>query len=298
MDTNHRMREIAASLGRDMKDLLHESAAVVAGLFKNGLCTVRGAANRWKTFARSVGDAAGVLLHPFQGELRTEPLQQPLVTVAESTDERLPAGTRMTLYEAEEITKKMYEAAWDSGQPERSVKLAIDYTLDGETDRYWLRVCTEPGHGTMLEQMQDYVTAKLRNSQSIADQFASAPAPLARLLHEKFGPQLHDDLTKLSTRVHGHFRQHCTISELEQRFQQQAEAMPEKQRARFLDTVNAEISDLRDAANRGQEPERSLKRIAPETPRQSVRVKLQAIQKSQSDRPRAKVRSAPFRDAR
>lgn len=110
MDTNHRMREIAGNLGRDMKDLLHESAAVVTGLFRSGLCTVRGAAGRWRTFAHSVSEAAGALLHPFHGELRTEPFQQPLVTVTESSDVRLPAGTRMNLHEAEAMTRRFDEA--------------------------------------------------------------------------------------------------------------------------------------------------------------------------------------------
>ena len=57
IDTNNRMKEIAGNLRRDVKDLLGESANIVTGLFKDGLCTVRGAANRWRNFTRDISSA-------------------------------------------------------------------------------------------------------------------------------------------------------------------------------------------------------------------------------------------------
>ena len=51
------MKEIAGNLRRDVKDLLGESANIVTGIFKDGLCTVRGAANRWRNFTRDISGA-------------------------------------------------------------------------------------------------------------------------------------------------------------------------------------------------------------------------------------------------
>lgn len=51
------MKEIAGNLCRDVKDLLGDSANIVTGLFKDGLCTVRGAANRWRNFTRDISGA-------------------------------------------------------------------------------------------------------------------------------------------------------------------------------------------------------------------------------------------------
>lgn len=57
IDTNSRMKEIAGNLRRDVKDLLGDSASIVTGFFKNGLCTVRGAATRWRNFTRDISGA-------------------------------------------------------------------------------------------------------------------------------------------------------------------------------------------------------------------------------------------------
>ena len=64
IDTNSRMKEIAGNLRRDVKDLLGESASIVTGFFKNGLCTVRGAATRWRNFTRDISGAFVSLFKP------------------------------------------------------------------------------------------------------------------------------------------------------------------------------------------------------------------------------------------
>ena len=81
------------------------------------------------------------------------PEQQPIVTVMESKDENLPVGARMTLSEAETQIGALNQRYWDSDEPERPVRVAIDYMLDGEVDRYWLPLRTGPGCGSLLEQM-------------------------------------------------------------------------------------------------------------------------------------------------
>ena len=97
------MKEIAGNLRRDVKDLLGESANIVTGIFKDGLCTVRGAANRWRNFTRDISGAFVSLFKSTNEALLPDlsPEQQPIVTVMESMDENLPIGARMTLSEAE-----------------------------------------------------------------------------------------------------------------------------------------------------------------------------------------------------
>ena len=54
MEANSRMREITGNLRRDMKDLLGESAHIVTGFFKRGVCTVRAVADKWRTFTQDI----------------------------------------------------------------------------------------------------------------------------------------------------------------------------------------------------------------------------------------------------
>lgn len=135
----------------------------MTGFFKNGLCTVRGAATRWRNFTR---DISGAFVSLFKSAKEAtlpdlSPEQEPIVTVMESADEHLPAGARMTLSEAETRMEAINQEYWNTDEPSSPVKVAIDYMLDGEVDRYWLPLSTGPGYGSMLEQMQDLVENNL-----------------------------------------------------------------------------------------------------------------------------------------
>lgn len=229
------MKEIAGNLRRDVKDLLGESANIVTGLFKDGLCTVRGAANRWRNFTRDISGAFVSLFNSTNEALLPglSPEQQPVVTVIESTDKNIPAGSRMTLSEAETRIGELNQRYWDSDEPERPVRVAIDYMLDGEVDRYWLPLRTGPGCGSLLEQMECHVDANLNRPEEVARLFEDAPAGLRELLHEQFGPQLHDDLEKLAGRVLTFFQQHHTITKLEQQFQTQERLCRRRKKKNF-----------------------------------------------------------------
>lgn len=287
------MKEIAGNLRRDVKDLLGESANIVTGLFKDGLCTVRGAANRWRNFTRDISGAFVSLFNSTNEALLPglSPEQQPVVTVIESTDKNIPAGSRMTLSEAETRIGELNQRYWDSDEPERPVRVAIDYMLDGEVDRYWLPLRTGPGCGSLLEQMECHVDANLNRPEEVARLFEDAPAGLRELLHEQFGPQLHDDLEKLAGRVLTFFQQHHTITKLEQQFQTQAAAMPQKEKEKFLEYAKAAVMDLRKAANTSKTIAPAQERTAPvsstpardsDRPWQSVKVKLHQIKKERS----------------
>ena len=110
------MKEIAGNLRRDVKDLLGESANIVTGIFKDGLCTVRGAANRWRNFTRDISGAFVSLFKSTNEALLPDlsPEQQPIVTVMESADEHLPVGARMTLdqHGRHEMSNMVYCFSW------------------------------------------------------------------------------------------------------------------------------------------------------------------------------------------
>ena len=292
------MKEIAGNLRRDVKDLLGESASIVTGFFKDGLCTVRGAATRWRNFTRDISGAFVSLFKSTSEALLPDlsPDREPIVTVMESADEHLPVGTRMTLSEAETQINELNQSYWDSDEPERPVRVAIDYMLDGEVDRYWLPLHTGPGCGSMLEQMQHLVDTNLNHPEEVAQLFEDAPVGLRELLHEQFGPQLHNDLEKLATRVIGFFQQHYTITKLEQQFDAQAAVMPEKEKEKFLQYTKAAVTDLRKAANTSKTAAPTQERTTPardsDRPRQSVKIKLNQIKKEQAKKPvRVKSRS-------
>ena len=170
--------------------------------------------------------------------------------------------------------------------------------LDGEVDRYWLPLRTGPGCRSLLEQLAYHMETNLKHPEEAVRLFADAPAGLRELLHEQFGPQLHDDLEKLAGRVLTFFQQHHTITKLEQQFQTQAAAMPQKEKEKFLEYAKAAVTDLRKAANTSKTIAPSQERPTPapardgDRPRQSVKVKLHQIKKEQAKVP-ARVRSRP-----
>ena len=86
------MKEIAGNLRRDVKDLLGESANIVTGLFKDGLCTVRGAANRWRNFTRGISSAFVSLFKSTNEALLPDlsPEQQPIVTTWRARTKTFP----------------------------------------------------------------------------------------------------------------------------------------------------------------------------------------------------------------
>lgn len=282
----NRLKEIAGNLKRDVRDLLDESASIVTGLFKQGLCTANGMAKRWNAFTHGLSQSAKSLFEPFSHVPMIAENQQPIVTVKESACEELPVGTRMTLAEAEERIAELDLSMLDSGGLIQDVRVAIDYRLNGEQDRYWLPLQIGAGRGTMLEQMGHLVESCLNDPDFTTRDFYTASPGLGELLHEHFGPQLQEDLEKLSGQVLGHFRQHCNITRLEQQFMLQAQALPEREQQRFQESAKTAIVKLRRAANTGQAIESLHAQTSPVhgDTRQSVRVKLHKIKAEQQEK--------------
>lgn len=285
----NRLKEIAGNLKRDVRDLLDESANIVTGLFKQGLCTANGMTTRWNAFTHGLSQAAKELFRPCPNLPAPAESQQPLVTVRESTCEELPVGIRMTLSEAEERMEELNLSMLDSGGLIQDVKVTIDYRLNGEEDRYWLPLQIGAGQGSMLEQMEYIVQSCLHSPDSVTQDFYTASPGLGELLHEHFGPQLQEDLEKLAGQVLGYFRQHCTITRLEQQFMRQAQAMPERDQRRFQESARTAIAKLRRAANTGQAVEPVREQAPPvygdAQLRQSVKVRLHRVKEGQQKQP-------------
>ena len=301
------MKEISANLQRDVKDLLEESANIVIGFFKNGVCTARGVTARWRDFTHDISGAVVTLFKSSKEDILPDLSveQEPLVTVIESGDIELPIGTKMTLSEAERKIADLSDSKWDSDEPARPVKVAIDYMMDGQIDRYCLPLNIGAGEGSMLEQMEHYVETCLKYPSVTTAPFYEAPDDLAKLLHEQFGPQLQTGLEQLAGGVINLFQQHYTITRLEQQFETQAMAIPEKEQEKFLQHAKAAITDLRKAANTSKTIAPAQERTAPvsptparsgDRPRRSGKGKLHQIKKEQSQvQPCAKSRPAPER---
>jgi len=301
ISTENRLKEIAGNLKKDVKELLSESARIVTGVFKQGHCTAKGAANGWKRFTNGISNLVRAINDPDLFAPVVLPGQEPLVTVKESACEDLPAGTRMTLSEAEQRIGDINESLWASDEPAKEVKVIIDYRMDNEQDRYCLPVVIGAGRQPMLAQMKEYVETSLQHPDMVCQDFYAAPPGLDKLLHEYFGPQFQEDLERLGNRVLVYFEQHCTISQLEQQFEKQAQAMPKKDQHRFRESAKRAVTALRRAANTGQEPSvpdrEATEQAIPKSPapspektndrkpRQSVKVQLRQIKEAQSTRP-------------
>lgn len=311
ISTENRLKEIAGNLKQDVKELLDESARIVTGMFKQGLCTSNGLKKCWKSFTHGMASFVKSLNDPDFFAPMVLPEQQPLVTVKESNCDDLPVGTQMYLFEAEQQIEELCRERWNSDEPERSVKVVIDYRMDNEQDRYYLPLLIGPGQGSMLAQMQDRIESSLKYPDATCQDFYTTVPDLGDLLREQFGPQLQSDLEKLGERVLEYFQQHCTISRLEQQFETQAAAIPIKCKKRFQEYATKTITALRRATNTGQEPN-ALQYEAPEQevpsapdrqpepdsrqhPRQSVKVQLQQIKGKQAHEHVHKSRKEPQR---
>ena len=153
--------------------------------------------------------------------------------------------------------------------------------------------CEELPVGTRMtlaeaeERIAELNLSMLDSGGLIQDVRAAIDYSLGELLHEHFGPQLQEDLEKLSGQVLGHFRQHCNITRLEQQFMLQAQALPEREQQRFQESAKTAIVKLRRAANTGQAIEPLHARTSPVhgDARQSVRVKLHKIKAEQQEKP-------------
>lgn len=305
------MREIAGNLKQDVKDLLSESASTFSSFFKRGVCTVRAVADKWKSFAHDISDAVDTLMKPPFADGGPEapaaeqsPEAEPIVTVVESVMGELPIGRQMTLSQANEEIRRLDRQYQDAELTAQSVKVKIDYTRDGQTDRYWLPLEIGLG-GDLLEQMKGHLDRYRADPEKVSHLFDTLP----KEYRETLIPFVKENLNELSTGLLPYFRHHCDISALEKQFAAQASILPEKEQQPFREAAKTSITGLRCAANnfvarkspkiQKDVPEQSAtstRQADTEKPRQSVRAQLRQMKEAKNGQgtlPEAHVRHSP-----
>lgn len=269
MEHNSRMKEITGNLKRDMKDLLGESANVVTGLFRRGVCTVRAVADKWRTFTQDISAAVDELMKPpflADGPEASLPTMdegaEPVVTVVESMDQNFPIGKQMPLSQANDEAARTDAAYLEEELTTQPVKVRIDYIQNGQIDRYYLPLHIGAGEN-LLEQMERHLETYRADPDRVAALFQQAPEEYRREFEAEFTPFLHESLEGLSQETLRYFQRHCDISELARQFESQVSVLPEGQRADFAERARRTILSLRRTAN-GTESRQE--RTAPEVP--------------------------------
>lgn len=294
------MGEITGNLKRDVKDLLGESASLVTGFFKRGLCTVRAVADKWKAFAHDISAAVDTLMQPPFAEGGPEaPLPaldagaEPVVTVMESGDKHFPVGKQMPLSQANEYVGRMDAEYTEQDLSAQPVKVSIDYTRNGRTDRYILPLQIGAG-GSLLEQMEGLLDSYRAAPERVTALFDKVPEEYRQQFEAAFTPLVHDSIGDLTQNILPYFRQHCAVSELEQQLQAQAAVLPEGQKAAFAETAKTAVLGLRRAANGAPPLETAPKREQPAQAAPQVRPRPAERQarSAETARPRKSVRAS------
>ena len=294
------MGEITGNLKRDVKDLLGESANLVTGFFKRGLCTVRAVADKWKAFAHDISTAVDTLMQPPFAEGGPEaPLPaldawaEPVVTVMESGDKHFPVGKQMPLSQANEYVGRLDAEYAEQDLSAQPVKVSIDYTRNGRTDRYILPLQIGAG-GSLLEQMDGLLDSYRAAPERVAALFDKVPEEYRQQFEAAFTPLVHDSIGDLTQNILPYFRQHCAVSELEQQLQAQAAVLPEGQKAAFAETSKTAVLGLRRAANGAPPMETAPKREQPAQAAPQVRPRSveRRVRSAEVARPRKSVKAS------
>lgn len=324
MEQNNRMSEIRGNLKNDMKDLISESANLVTGFFKRGLCTVRVMADKWKAFTHGISDAVDSLLKPsfIAGEdapsLDLTPDAEPVVTVTESADRHFPVGKRMTLSEANELVRQADEQRHDAGKSTHTVKVKIDYMWSDTSDRYWMELGIGSGHGDLLGQMEHYLDACRANPAQLEKEmhFENVDEKYREDCRAFFLPFLHESVKDLSNNLLPYFRSHCEVAKVKQAAEALIPGMGEGRQEQYRKSLDETIAALRQTVNnrgltpqpepirekteapRRETPEQPTHNLAPES-RPSVKATLEKLKARQAEQPTARpVRHVTARPVR
>ena len=260
MEPNNRMGEITGNLKKDVKDLLSESANIVTGFFKRGLCTVRAVADKWKAFAQSVSSAADELMKPpfIEGQeaptANLHPAAEPVVTVMESRDRNFPVGKQMTLSEANEYVRQMDASRHEAKATPHAVKVKIDYVRGDTSDRYWLPLEIGSGRGGLLEQMEQRLASYRADPERIMGEldFSKVDAKYRDDFQASFLPFIQKSMDDLNSNLLPFFRNHCSITELKRSAEALIPGMGEGRQAQYQAKLDERIAALRQMVNSGE----------------------------------------------
>ena len=217
-------------------------------------------------------------------------------TVVESTDEHFPEKLQMPLSQAERRVLQISELYRAHNQEPQPVKVKIDYMKNGQTDRYFLPLQIGAG-GSLLSQMREHISSYQANQEKISQLFHSVPDEYRKVLQKELTPFLHNSLDGLSKELLPYFQWHCGVGELGRQLEEQADMLPENERASFRSGVQEALDGLRQSINLGTIPEppalyrertaqqeadrTALLAKAPRQFRESAEVHLQQLQKSE-----------------
>ncbi len=301
MEPNSRMSEITGNLKNDVKDLLSESANIVTGFFKRGLCTVRAVADKWKAFAQSVSSAADELMKPpfIEGPeapaVSLHPAAEPIVTVTESQDRDFPVGKQMPLSEANEYVRQIDARRHEAKGAPHMVKVKIDYVQGDSCDRYWLPLEIGSGRGGLLEQMEQHLAYYRADPERIMQEldFSKVDAKYREDFRAVFLPFVQESINDLNCHLLPYFRDHCNITEMKRTAEALMPAMGESGQARYKQELENKTTMLRQRVNSGelkllprsvqarQDTPQQAAQDKPPQARQSVRVRLEQIKAKQ-----------------
>lgn len=317
MEPKSRMDEITGNLKKDMKDLLAESANIVTGFFKRGLCTVRAVADKWKTFASSISGAVDTLVNaplittgPEALSYDLHPDSEPIVTVVESGNRAFPIGKQMTLSEANEYVSQMDKTRHRKNKTPYPVKVKIDYMWGVTSERYWLPLQIGSGRGGLLEQMEKYLTPYRSNPELLMRELdmSKSDAKFQQDFRTTFLPFLQKSVSDLLDNLLPYFRNHCEVTEVKNHFQSIISCASKGRQAEFTKSLDGNMAILRQMLNSRKEEQapqqarteqESSQQALQETPpqaRQSVKVRLQQLKAKQDAQPKqGKIHYVPSR---
>lgn len=272
------MSEITGSLKRDLKELLTESASLITGFFKRGACTVRAVADKWRAFARDISGAVDTLMKPPFAEggpdapaQNLDPESEPTVTIIDGTLGQYQPGQKLKLSTANRLVyrESLQSVKADTMTP--ALRVRIDYMKDGQPDCYTLPVDMSLG-GDLLDHLSVWADHFRTDPEKVVRLFDSAPEQYREELRTQFMPVLRSSLDDLVTNVMHYLQTHCDISEMEQQFQLQAQAMPEQERRNFQAAAHSTITILRRGANEGRQLAAPIKQKQPDLRGPSISV--------------------------
>ncbi len=317
MEPNSRMSEITGNLKKDVKDLLSESANIVTGFFKRGLCTVRAVADKWKTFAQSISSAADELMKPpfVEGpEAPTaslHPAAEPVVTVMESRDRDFPVGKQMTLSEANEYVRQMDARRHEAKGAPHTVKVKVDYMWGERCDRYWLPLEIGSGRGGLLQQMEQLLAYYRADPKRIMQEldFPKENGKYREDFRAFFLPFVQQSIDDLHNNLLPYFRNHCNITEMKRTAEALMPALGENGQAQYKQKLENKAAALRQKVNslevklsprqeqrRPDAPQRAAQDNPPQA-RPPVKVRLEQIKARQGAQAKQpdRARHAPSR---
>ena len=257
MEPNNRMSEITGNLKKDVKDLLSESANIVTGFFKRGLCTVRAVADKWKAFAQSVSSAADELMKPpfIEGPeapvVSLHPAAEPIVTVTESRDRDFPVGKQMSLSEANEYVRQMDARRHEAKGAPHTVKVKIDYMWGERCDRYWLPLEIGSGLGGLLQQMEQLLAYYRADPKRIMQEldFPMENGKYREDFRASFLPFVQQSIDDLLNNLLPYFRDHCNITEMKRTAEALMPALGESGQAKYRQRLESRATVLRQKVN-------------------------------------------------